>query len=42
MQFRNIDTLCIAAAFPLALILLAIAYAPFFSAGYDLPTPPDL
>jgi hypothetical protein len=30
MQFRNIDTLCIAAAFPLALILLAIAYAPFF------------
>ncbi|WNV11687.1 hypothetical protein [Tardiphaga sp. 709] len=29
MQLRNIDKLCIAAAFPLALFLLAIAYAPF-------------
>ncbi|MDR6659405.1 hypothetical protein J2W51_001947 [Tardiphaga robiniae] len=29
MQLRNTDKICIAAAFPLALILLAIAYAPF-------------
>jgi hypothetical protein len=29
MQLRNVDIICLVAAFPLALILLAIAYAPF-------------
>jgi hypothetical protein len=29
MQLRNMDTICIVAAFPLALILLGVAYGPF-------------
>jgi hypothetical protein len=35
MQLRNIDKLCIAAGFPLALFLLAIAYAPFLLGWHE-------